>query len=120
MEGHTTSSSEWAPMIKFPWSLDIFLLFMKSFAPLVRETGTCWLHLSTFVSGESPERSECRQGSLLTALRVVKGSAHHPHSEKRVKLRNKDLRVVNSSAMDHFPATNWGRPVCPRLYLECA
>ena len=56
---------------------------MKSFAPPVRETGTCWLHLSTFVSGESPEWSECRQGSLLTALRVVEGSAHHPHSEKR-------------------------------------
>lgn len=56
---------------------------MKSFAPPVRETGTCWLHLSTFVSRVSPEWLECRQGSLLTALRVVKGSAHHPHCEKR-------------------------------------
>ena len=69
-------------MINFPWSLDIFLLFMKSFAPAVRETGICWPHLSTFDSGEWSEWSECGQWSLLTVLRIVEGSAYHPHSER--------------------------------------
>lgn len=90
--GHTTSSSEWAPMMNFPWSLDIFLLFMKSFAPAVRETGICWSHLSTFDSTEWSEAPECGHWSLLTVLRIVEWPAYYPHSERGQAMKQRLTR----------------------------